>query len=122
MKLLRLILIVWMSIAVPLNGFAAPSVRLCPMQMQETSSPMSAEIAPAMRAAMQECCPDTDTPSSSEKSCKPGQACSLSGVFFESLPLSFKLFPPVPGIALAHDVSPLFGGQIAAIWHPPRLF
>ena len=116
MKLLRLLLVVLISVVIPVNGFAAAPVSPCPMQAQDATAATTA----SMSAAVDDCCLDMDTSSSQGKSCKPGQACSLGGVFFV-LPASFQVFPPVAGVALAHYVSPFFSEPTASIWHPPQL-
>ncbi len=119
MKRLRLLLVMLMTVVIPINGFAATPVSPCPMQAQDASTAMSPDEAASMSAAMPDCCLDMDSESPNAKLCKPGQSCSVGWLFF-ALPTSFNLSPPVGRIALAHYVSPLFTGQSATIWHPPR--
>jgi hypothetical protein len=78
MKVLRLILLVLLSIAIPLEGFAAVPASPCPMRMQATTA--------ATDAAMPDCC-DPQHRAAQQKSCKPGQSCSASG-FYIALPVS----------------------------------
>lgn len=123
MKRLRLLLVMLMTVVIPINGFAAVPASPCPMQAQDVTTAMSTETgsgeAASMSAAMPDCCLDMDSEIPNAKLCKPGQSCSVGWLFF-ALPTSFNLFPPIGGIALAHYVSPLFTGQSATIWHPPR--
>jgi hypothetical protein len=119
MKRLRLLLVVLMSLVIPVNGFAAPPASACPMQTQDSDKAMQADEMTAMSASMSDCCLEMDKESPSGKLCKPGQACSVGWLFF-ALPLSFNLSPPVGRIVLTHYASPLFNGESATIWHPPR--
>lgn len=119
MKCLRLLLVVLMSVVIPVNGFAATPASVCPMQAQDAAAPLNADEMMAMDATMSDCCPEMDNQSPSAKPCKPGQACSVGWLFF-ALPTSFHFSPSVGRIVLTHYDSPLFGGQSAAIWHPPR--
>ena len=123
MKRLRLLLVMLMTVVIPINGFAAVPASPCPMQAQDASTAMSTETgsgeAASMNAAMPDCCLDMDSEIPNAKLCKPGQSCSVGWLFF-ALPTSFNLPPPIGRIALAHYVSPLFTGQSATIWHPPR--
>lgn len=137
MKRLRLLLVVLMSLVIPVNGFAATPASVCPMQApdrtgqiqaqdgagqtqaQDGAGPISTAEMAAMSAAMPDCCPEMDDGSPSTQPCKPGQACSLGWLFF-ALPAPFSFPPPVGRIMLTHYASPLFNGQTATIWHPPR--
>ena len=123
MKRLRLLLVMLMTVVIPINGFAAVPASPCPMQAQDASTAMSTETgsgeAALMSAAMPDCCLDLDSESLNPKLCKPGQSCSVGWLFF-ALPSSFSFPPPVGRIVLTHYASPLFNGQSATIWHPPR--
>lgn len=121
MKRLRILLVVLMSLVIPVNGFAAIPASACPMQAQDSAAPMSADEMTAMSAAMLDCCPEVDDDLSSAQPCKPGQACSVGWLFF-ALPASLSVSQPVGRIVLTHYASPLFNGQSATIWHPPRQF
>jgi hypothetical protein len=114
MQCLRVILVVLMSVAIPVNGFAAAPVSPCPMQAADyvAASASSDTTDPVM-----DCCKEGNTQSPGK--CKPGQSCSLSGVFF-ALPLAFQIFSPVSTTVLAHYTSPYFSEPIASIWHPPQ--
>jgi hypothetical protein len=117
MKLLRFILVVLLSMAIPAGGFAAVPVCACPMQMQDEASATDADAS----SAMADCCKHGDSKSSPDKPCKSGQSCGVSGVFI-ALPAQFYFSAPVGRIILTHDRSPLLIGQAARIWHPPWLF
>ncbi len=111
MKLLRIILLVLLSIAIPLNGFAATPASPCPMRMHVAAF--------SMTGAMQDCC-DPHDPSSHQKSCKPGQSCSVSGFYF-ALPTAFHIAPlDVARLPPTAILSAVPGTRISAIWHPPR--
>ena len=137
MKRLRLLLVVLLSLVIPVNGFAATPASVCPMQApdraeqiqapdragqiqaQEGAGQVNTAEMVAMSAVMPDCCPEMDDESPSTQACKPGQACSVGWLFF-ALPTPFSFPPPVGRIALTHYASPLFNGQTATIWHPPR--
>jgi hypothetical protein len=111
MKLLRLILLVLLSIAIPVNGFAAAPASACPMRMHDAAA--------SMAGSMQNCC-DSHDPSSQQKSCKPGQSCSVSGFYF-ALPAAFHVMPLDVARRMPTAIfSAVPGTRIAAIWHPPR--
>jgi len=115
MKCLRAILIVVMSVAIPFNGFAAAPVSPCPMQAPDY---VATSASSDTTDAVMDCCKEGNT--QSQGKCKPGQSCSLSGVFF-ALPVAFQIFPPVSGTVLAHYASPYFSEHTASIWHPPQV-
>ena len=115
MKCLRVILIVLMSVAIPVNGFAAAPVSPCPMQTPDY--PVGASANNDTTEVVMDCCKEGNTQSPGK--CKPGQSCSLSGVFF-ALPVAFQIFPPVSGTVLTHYASPFFSEPTVSIWHPPQ--
>jgi len=119
MKCLRLILIMVISVAIPVNGFAAAPVSPCPMQAPDYAADVSIAGASHDDVDMSmDCCKDMHK--QPQGKCKTGQSCSLGGVYF-ALPVAFQIFPPVSGIALAHYASPYFSEHTASIWHPPQL-
>ena len=116
MKCLRLILTMVISVAIPVNGFAAAPVDPCPMQAPDYvagSDSAAAEIADMMM----DCCEDMHQ--QPQGKCKTGQSCSLGGVYF-ALPVAFQIFPPVSSIASAPYAAPYFREPPTAIWHPPQ--
>jgi len=116
MKCLRLILVMIMSVAIPVNGFAAAPVSPCPMQAPDHV--IEASIVSTLDTAeMMDCCEDMHT--QPQGKCKPGQSCSLGGVYF-ALPVAFQIFPPISIIARAHYAAPHFSEPPATIWHPPQ--
>lgn len=117
MKLLRFMLAVLLSMAIPAGGFAAVPVCACPVQMQDEASVTDADTSPEMA----DCCKHAGSKSSPDKPCKSGQSCGVGGVFI-ALPAQFHFSAPVGRIMLTHYLSPLFIGQTASIWHPPWLF
>lgn len=117
MKCLRVLLIAVMSVAIPVNGFAAAPVSPCPMQAPDYVAEASiASASPDDADMMMDCCKDMQH---SQGKCKPGQSCSLGGIFF-ALPVAFQFYLPIAGITLAHYTPPYFSEQIASIWHPPQ--
>ena len=121
MKWVRLMLVVILSVVIPVNGFAAPPVSVCPMQAPDMSPEMAGDEADLVSTAMPDCCVEMDGESPSSKICKPGQSCSVGWLFF-ALPTSFNVPPQIGRIAVAGYVSPVFSSSSATIWHPPRLF
>lgn len=116
MKCLRLILVMIMSVAIPLNGFAAAPVSPCPMQAPDHIADISDGVVAEVDMSM-DCCEDMDK--QPQGKCKTGQSCSMGGVYF-ALPVAFQFFPPVSSIARAHYATPHFSEPTAAIWHPPQ--
>lgn len=117
MKYLRLILIMVVSVAIPVNGFAAAPVSPCPMQAPDYTMDISDSAAAEIAAMMMDCCEDMHK--QPQGKCKTGQSCSLGGVYF-ALPVAFQIFPPVSSIALVVYASPHFSEPTASIWHPPQ--
>lgn len=117
MKCLRLILIMVISVAIPVNGFAAAPVSPCPMQAPDYVAEAGTASASLDDAdlMMMDCCKDMQP----QGKCKTGQSCSMGGLFF-ALPLAFHFFPPMTGITPAHYTSPHFSEPTASIWHPPQ--
>ncbi|MHB8915621.1 MAG: hypothetical protein ACYC4K_07385 [Thiobacillus sp.] len=115
MKCLRLILVMIMSVAIPVNGFAAAPVSPCPMLAAGHITDIS-EAAVEVDMSM-DCCEDMHK--QPQGKCKTGQSCSMGGVYF-ALPVAFQIFPPVSIIALAHYAAPHFSEPTASIWHPPQ--
>lgn len=116
MKCLRLILILVISVAIPVNGFAAAPVSPCPMQAPDymvDNDHAAAEFADMMM----DCCEDMHK--QPQGKCKTGQSCSLGGVYF-ALPVAFQFYPPVSRIILATYASPHFSEPPNSIWHPPQ--
>lgn len=112
MKLLRLILVLVLSMAIPVEGVAAVPSCVCPMQMQDE--------APAAATDMADCCKHTDSNSSSDSSCQPGQSCGINGVVL-GLPTSLHFSALTHSVFLTDYRSPVFIEQTASIWHPPQL-
>ena len=116
MKCLRLILIMVISVAIPVNGFAAAPVSPCPMQAPDYLADIS-DSAAEVAEMMMDCCEDMHK--QPQGKCKTGQSCSLGGVYF-ALPVAFQILPPVSRIALAPYASPRFSEPATSIWHPPQ--
>ena len=117
MKCLRLLLIMVISVAIPVNGFAAAPVSPCPMQAPDYIADISDSASGEIAEMTMDCCEDMHT--QPQGKCKTGQSCSLGGVYF-ALPVAFQIFPPVSSIALAPYASPHFSEPPTAIWHPPQ--
>jgi len=117
MKCLRLLLIMVISVAIPVNGFAAAPVSPCPMQAPDTIAASGDSASADVAEMMMDCCEDMHK--QPQGKCKTGQSCSLGGVYFAQ-PVAFQIFPPVSGIALAPYASPHFSDPTASIWHPPQ--
>lgn len=116
MKCLRLLLIMVISVAIPMNGFAAAPVSPCPMQSPAHLAALDDSATEAAEILM-DCCEDMHK--QPQGKCKSGQACSLSGVYFV-LPIAFQIFPPDAGIATAAYTTPRVSEPPTAIWHPPQ--
>lgn len=122
MKWVRLMLAVILSVVIPVNGFAAPPVDVCPMQSMDTLTEMAADEPDVISTAMPDCCVEVDSESTNDSPCKPGQACSVGWLYFAS-PGSFNVSAPrISRIGLTHYLSPSISSSSATIWHPPRLF
>ena len=126
MKWVRLMLAVILSVVIPVNGFAAPPVDVCPMQSLDTlpgmAEMMAADEAGVVSSAMADCCVEMDNESPNVKPCKPGQACSVGWLYFAS-PTSFTVAAPLASrIGVAPYLAPSISSSSATIWHPPRLF
>lgn len=117
MKCLRLLLVMVISVAIPVNGFAAAPVSPCPMQAPDYLANISDSAAAEIAEMMMDCCEDMHK--QPQGKCKTGQSCSLGGVYFAP-PVAFQIFPPVSSIALAPYASPRFSEPPTAIWHPPQ--
>ena len=117
MKCLRLLLIMVISVAIPMNGFAAAPVSPCPMQAPDYIAEISDSASAEIVEMMMDCCEDMHK--QPQGKCKTGQSCSLGGVYF-ALPVAFQIFPPVSSIASAAYASPHFSEPPASIWHPPQ--
>ncbi|MGA9164532.1 MAG: hypothetical protein WBZ31_08720 [Thiobacillus sp.] len=116
MRLFRLVLMLVLSVAIPLHGFAAVPPCACPMQTQGEVPIMAAAPSPEMA----DCCKHSDSRPPSDKPCKCGQSCGVNGIFL-ALPAALN-FPVLAScVTQPHTRSPLFVGQAASIWHPPRL-
>ena len=119
MKCLRILLMLMVSVAIPVNGFAAAPVSPCPMQAADYAADASIDSASLDHDDMSmDCCEDMHK--QPQGKCKTGQSCSLGGVYF-GLPVAFQIFSPVSGIALAHFTPPHLSETTASIWHPPQL-
>jgi len=116
MKLFRWVLMLVLSVAIPLHGFAAVPSCACPMQTQGEAPAMAAD----MSSGMADCCKHTGSGSPSDQSCKFGQSCGVNGVFL-ALPAPLHFPALVSRVTPTHYHSPVFIGQTASIWHPPRL-
>lgn len=121
MKWVRLMLAVILSVVIPVNGFAAPPVDVCPMQSMDTLTEMAANEPDVVGTAMPDCCVEMDSESPNAKPCKPGQSCSVGWLYF-ALPTSFVVSPLASRVGLAHYLSPSISSSSSTIWHPPRLF
>lgn len=123
MKWVRLILAVILSVVIPVNGFAAPPVDVCPMQAMDTLPGMTAVATgdtDGVHSAMPDCCVEMDSESPKLKPCKPGQSCSVGWLYF-ALPTSFVVPPLASRMDLAQYLTPSISRSSATIWHPPRL-
>lgn len=124
MKLLRLILVLLLTLALPFAGAAAVDVPLsspCPMQ-----SDMSHTM---VMPAGHDCCQmgtdgDAAGPSSKAKSsspCKFGQDCKLAQVYSPALAsVAFQTLPATPVIAV-HPDSVMSSHDPSGLWRPPQL-
>lgn len=118
MKSLRMLWVVLMSVAIPVNGLAAAPVSPCPMQAPDYVAVAGiASASPDDADTMMDCCKDMQH---GQGKCKPGQSCGLGGIFFV-LPVAFQFYLPITGITLARYTPPYFSEQIASIWHPPQV-
>ncbi|MCP1651422.1 hypothetical protein [Pseudomonas nitroreducens] len=111
LRRLRLFIILWLSLALPLTGmagFEAPA-EPCPMQEQGMSQ---------MAGMDQDCCQDAGkmTPHG-KKACKSGQECKTSSLLQVSL-LNAAQHPAATQIAPRYN--PLVLSQAPAdLWRPP---
>jgi hypothetical protein len=117
MQTLRLFLILLLSLALPLAGYAgfAVGIEQCPMHAS------SEGVTEAMMDCMGCCEEDMQTKSKTGKACKFGQECKTSHssqilipkVFLSFIPTATSLFSPSHSRIISHDAS--------GVWRPPSV-
>lgn len=121
MKSIRRLIIVLVSIAIPLNSWAAMPAPTTPCPMMQAAAHadelMSADTGLDFAEMTMDCCEDSDNPTGK---CKPGQSCSPVGVFVV-LGFALNVFPPHATDVRPQYAPPHVSAPSAAIWHPPQI-
>lgn len=118
---MRFILLMLLSLAIPLAGYAGLGVPQmpCPMEMAAVAQQqLDTSMDQVFTAKMGDCCNDMDTMIKTGKTCKVGQDCKIGSlalsVYFPTIAESFgrDTF-----LASLHDrvIEP----QSTTIWRPP---
>ncbi|WP_170211827.1 hypothetical protein [Rhodoferax bucti] len=121
MRTVRFLLLMLLSLAIPLAGYAGLGVPKmpCPMEMAAMAEQqLSGEMKEASATPMGECCNDMETLLKTGKTCKVGQDCKIG-----SLGLSVHL-PSIPEVFskdtfLARLNDRAIEPQPIPIWRPP---
>lgn len=125
MNVVRLLVVLLLSLAVPAFGFAGVATveTPCPME-QASTAPVGPNAAPdtSWSHAQQShgCCDDGDGQVPSESGCKSGQECH--GAHVVVLATAIALPGPVPDrLAAAERPAAHVPHVWASFWRPPRL-
>ncbi len=114
MLLLRRVLLILLSLALPLNGWASVSLASpCPMQMVSTSA--HAEMADMKGPCCTEHAKDQKQTSNP---CKSGQECQTGALYFASAPLQTASLPQTSS-PVNLPIAQLTARAPAVVWRPP---
>ena len=120
-RTVRFILLMLLSLAIPLAGYAGLGVPKIPCPMERVAmaeQQLDNSMVPALTAKMGDCCNDMDTMIKTGKTCKVGQDCKVGNlalsVYFPTISESFDRDT---FLASLHDraIEP----QSTTIWRPP---
>lgn len=115
MRILRLILLAFMCVAIPLQGIAAmrSSITPCPMEQRQAQEVTDMD----MHIADHDCCNDEETAAKTGKMCKTGQECQTGQMISVLLP---EMVSPSPS---SDNYSPLVlsarSFDTSNVWRPP---
>lgn len=113
MRLIRTLLFIWLSIALPLQGYAS-------FALPKPHCPMASTMMDMTDAdAMHDCCNDAKTAAKTGKPCKPAQPCQSMGQFFPIMELGVLPQASASSIRFPHFVDITFSFDPAATWRPP---
>jgi len=111
---LRRILVILLSLALPLNGWAA--IRLAsPCPMQAVSASAHAEMAEMKGSCCNEHAKDLNKTSNP---CKSGQECQTGTLYFASAPVQTAALPRSTSLVIL-PVTRLAARMPATVWRPP---
>jgi len=114
MNLLRLLLILFLSLALPINGYAALAATspCCPMQQDQGMTSMSAGQAC--------CCHHGDSGDKHGKPCKCDQMCKTANPF-QAVSAKPVFFPLPQWQPLLQSTVRVISSDASGVWRPPRL-
>lgn len=114
MNALRLLLILFLSLALPINGYAALAAvsPCCPMQQDQGMTSMSAGQAC--------CCHHGDSGDKHDKPCKCDQMCKTANPF-QAVSAKPVFFPLPQWQPTLQPTVPVISSDASGVWRPPRL-
>ena len=120
-RTVRFLLLMLLSLAIPLAGYAGLGVPKmpCPMEMAAMAEQqLSGEMKEASATPMGECCNDMETLLKTGKPCKVGQDCKIGS---QGLSVYFPTVPPSFGkdSFLARLNDRVIAPRTIPIWRPP---
>jgi hypothetical protein len=113
---LRRVLVILISLALPLNGWASIVVpSLCPMQA------VSASVHAEMAGMKGPCCTEHGKGhKQTSNPCKSGQECQTGALYFASAPLQTASLPPTSS-PVNLPITQLAARAPAVVWRPPLI-
>lgn len=121
MRSIRFLLLVLLSLAIPLAGYAGLGVPKapCPMEMAAIAEmQFDTSMDQALTAKIGDCCNDMETLLKTGKTCKVGQDCKIGS---QGLSVYFPTVPPSFGkdSFLARLNDRVIAPRTIPIWRPP---
>ena len=117
MRTLRLFLLAFICVAIPLQGIASVRLALTPCPMEQGGAEHAADMD--LQMAGHDCCNDEETAAKTGKMCKTGQECQTGQMISVVLP---KIASPHPsGDDYATLVLSVRSINTSNVWRPPAL-
>lgn len=112
MRFTRFLLILVLSFALPIHGFAAlAAVPCCPLQQDQDAASMQTG---------QGCCHQGDPAGHSDTPCKCGQMCK-TGKLLQAAVAPSAFFPPGLWQPMPQSTTLAISRDASGVWRPPRL-
>jgi hypothetical protein len=118
---MRLFLLLWLSLALPLQGWGGGIRQQAPCPMEAAMAMAGDPAGAGMDLSMTDCCNDAETFMQTGQPCKPGQACQTPAGWVAPVVLSAVQALPLNDLRAPVPPGPLRGTP-ASIWRPPSLF
>jgi hypothetical protein len=117
---MRRVLVLFLCLLVPLQGFSAWQVPAspCPMQGMMAMAAEAGETAETLAEAMEDCCNDMATFERTGQPCKSVQSCVAPAAGLPSFP-SLVVLTPVTQDPQAPAWRSLPPGATTRLWRPP---